>query len=119
VARSLYQTQRWQTLRLAVLQRDGRECQIRGPRCTRFADTAPHLVPSSLAPERFFDETNVVAARRRCNYSGGPSVRSSNRTNRLLVLHLQAVIEEQQAVIEELRRELAGRPEPSATPCIH
>jgi 5-methylcytosine-specific restriction endonuclease McrA len=126
MGRSLYSTVKWQRLRLAVLQRDGRVCQIAGPKCTGFADTAHHLVPSSVAPERFFDPSNLVAACRRCNYSGGPSVRSGNRTNRLLVLHLQsvveeqaAVLEEQEAVIEELRRELAGRPEPSATPCIH
>jgi hypothetical protein len=126
MGRSLYSTVKWQRLRLAILQRDGRVCQIAGPKCTGFADTAHHLVPSSLAPERFFDPSNLVAACRRCNYSGGPSVRSSNRTNRLLVLHLQDVVEEQAAVLEvqeaviaELRRELAQRREPSGTPRIY
>jgi 5-methylcytosine-specific restriction endonuclease McrA len=126
MGRSLYSTVKWQRLRLAILQRDGRVCQIAGPKCTGFADTAHHLVPSSLAPERFFDPSNVVAACRRCNYSGGPSVRTDNRTNRLLVLHLQEVVEEQAALVEEqaeeiaeLRRELGQRAEPSATPRIY
>ena len=119
MGRSLYQTSQWQRLRLAILQRDGRVCQIAGPKCTGIADTAHHLVPSSLAPERFFDPSNLVAACRRCNYSGGPSVRSNNRDNRLLVLHLQSVVEEQEAVIEELRRELERRREPSGTPRIY
>jgi hypothetical protein len=126
MGRSLYSTVKWQRLRLAILQRDDRVCQIAGPKCTGFADTAHHLVPSGLAPERFFDPTNIVAACRRCNYSGRPSVRSSNRTNRLLVLHLQSVVEEQaavleehEAVIEELRRELAGRVKPSGEPRIY
>jgi hypothetical protein len=126
MGRSLYSTVKWQRLRLAILQRDGRVCQIAGPKCTGFADTAHHLVPSGLAPERFFDPTNIVAACGRCNYSGRPSVRSSNRTNRLLVLHLQSVVEEQaavleehEAVIEELRRELAGRVKPSGEPRIY
>jgi hypothetical protein len=44
-----------------------------------------------------------------------PSAAPNNRTNRQLVAHLEAVIEEQQAEIEELRRELGERNEANGT----
>jgi hypothetical protein len=46
-----------------------------------------------------------------CNYGDGALVRSDNRTNRQLVAHLEQVVQEQEAEIEELRRELDGRAE--------
>jgi hypothetical protein len=49
----------------------------------------------------------LQAACTACKYGDGAVVRADNRTNRQLVAHLQSVVEEQQAEIDELRRELA------------
>jgi hypothetical protein len=71
--------------------------------------------PPRPNPEWFWDPTNLQAACKACNYGDGAVVRADNRTNRQLVAHLEAVIEEQQAEIEELRRELGERNEANGT----
>jgi hypothetical protein len=42
-----YSTARWQRLRKAVLAHYGYVCQLEGPRCTGYATTVHHLIPSS------------------------------------------------------------------------
>jgi 5-methylcytosine-specific restriction endonuclease McrA len=86
-------------------------CQIRGRRCTGIATTVHHILPSSTHPHLFYDPSNLQAACKPCNYRDGAVVRTDNRTNRQLVAHLQSVVEEQEAEIEELRRELEQRTE--------
>jgi hypothetical protein len=114
---SPYSTARWQRLRRIVLQRYGGLCQIRGRRCTGIATTVHHILPSSTHPHLFFDPPNLQAACKPCNYGDGAVVRADNRTNRQLVAHLESVVEEQAAEIEELRRELERQDEPE--PVIH
>jgi 5-methylcytosine-specific restriction endonuclease McrA len=106
MGRSLYSTVKWQRLRLAILQRDGRVCQIRGRRCTTLATIVHHIIPASVRPDLFFTPTNLQAACKPCNYGDGAVVRADNRTARQLVAHLQFVVEEQQAEIDELSRQL-------------
>jgi hypothetical protein len=115
---SPYSSARWQRLRLAVLRRDGGRCQIRGRRCTGTATTVHHVLPSSTHPHLFFDPSNLQAACKPCNYGDGAVVRADNRTNRQLVAHLESVVEEQAAEIEQLRRELERRDERHAVPRI-
>jgi 5-methylcytosine-specific restriction endonuclease McrA len=112
--RSPYSTARWQKLRRAILRRDGRLCQIRGRRCTGIATTVHHILPASTHPHLFWDPSNLQAACKPCNYGDGAVVRADNREPRQLVAHLEAVVEQQQAAIAELRRELERRPEPAA-----
>jgi hypothetical protein len=115
MSRSPYSSRRWQALRLAILRRDGGLCQIRGRSCTGIATTAHHILPSSTHPHRFFDPSNLQAACKPCNYGDGAVVRASNREARQLLAHLEFVVEEQQAEIDELRRELEQRPERAVT----
>jgi 5-methylcytosine-specific restriction endonuclease McrA len=59
-----YSTARWQRLRKAVLAHYGHVCQIAGTRCTGYATTVHHLIPSSQAPELFWSlRTSPPAAR--------------------------------------------------------
>ena len=103
---SLYSTAAWQKTRRAILARDGHICQLRGPKCTGIATTVHHLLPSSQYPHLFFDASNLAAACRHCNYSGGREIQLANRTDRQLLNHYEQIIERQQAEIEELRRQL-------------
>jgi class 3 adenylate cyclase len=57
-----YSTARWQRLRRAVLAHYGYVCQLEGPRCTGYATTVHHLVPSSQAPQLFWEPANLVAS---------------------------------------------------------
>jgi 5-methylcytosine-specific restriction endonuclease McrA len=57
-----YSTARWQKLRRAVLAHYGYVCQIEGPRCTGYATTVHHLIPSSQAPHLFL---GTIESRRR------------------------------------------------------
>jgi 5-methylcytosine-specific restriction endonuclease McrA len=41
-------TSAWKKLRLAVLERDGYRCQIKGPRCAVVANIADHVIPHHL-----------------------------------------------------------------------
>lgn len=60
-------TPAWRRLRLAVLERDGYTCRIRGPKCTTYADTVDHVVPVSKGgPDT---EANCRAACRSCHAS--------------------------------------------------
>jgi 5-methylcytosine-specific restriction endonuclease McrA len=95
-----YSTARWQKLRRAVLARYGHVCQVEGPRCTRYATTVHHLVPSSQAPHLFWEPANLVAACRRCNYGGGARVAAEN--TRRTIEDLRLLVEEQQQQIAEM-----------------
>jgi hypothetical protein len=48
-----YSTARWQRLRKAVLAYYGYVCQVEGPRCTGYATTVHHILPSSQYPNCF------------------------------------------------------------------
>jgi 5-methylcytosine-specific restriction endonuclease McrA len=100
-----YSTAAWQKLRKAVLARDGHVCQIRGLRCRGQATSVHHLIPSSQAPELFWEPTNLVAACGRCNYGDGARVAAGNR--RQLIEDLRALVEEQQQQIAEMAERLA------------
>jgi hypothetical protein len=79
-----YSTALWQKLRRAVLAHYGYVCHFEGPRCTGYATTIHHLIPSSQAPHLFWEPSTLVAACRRSNYGDGSRIaaetggRSSN-----------------------------------------
>jgi 5-methylcytosine-specific restriction endonuclease McrA len=100
-----YSTAAWQKLRKAVLARDGHLCQIRGPRCRGYATSVHHLVPSSQAPQLFWEPANLVAACSRCNYGDGARVAAQN--TRQTIEHLHALVEEQQQQIAQMAERLA------------
>jgi 5-methylcytosine-specific restriction endonuclease McrA len=101
-----YSTARWQRLRKAVLAHYGHVCQVEGPRCTGYATTVHHLVPSSQAPYLFWEPSNLVAACRRCNYGDGARVAAEN--TRQTIERLQQTIGDQQAQIDGLLEKLAA-----------
>jgi len=111
-----YGTAAWQKLRKAVLARDGHVCQIRGPRCRGYATSVHHLIPSSHAPELFWEPSHLVAACGRCNYGDGSRVAAQN--TRQTIEHLRALVEEQQQQITEMAERLA-RYEHSKRPAIY
>jgi 5-methylcytosine-specific restriction endonuclease McrA len=116
-----YRTAAWQRLRRQVLARDHYVCQVQGARCTRYADTAHHILPSSRYPDRFWDPANLQAACRACNFGDGARVKADNRASRLQIAYLERVIEAQQAEIDLLaarltRRENYSSPEPAPSP---
>jgi 5-methylcytosine-specific restriction endonuclease McrA len=80
-------------------------CQVEGPRCTGYATTVHHLIPSSQAPHLFWEPSNLVAACRRCNYGDGSRIAADNR--RRQIAHLQQLIDEQQQQIAEMAERLA------------
>jgi 5-methylcytosine-specific restriction endonuclease McrA len=113
-----YSTRRWQELRAAVLERDGYACRLRtSPRCRGSATTAHHLVPTSEAPDRFFDPSNVVAACGACNYGHGATVKGSR--SRQTIARLEEVIWRQDAEIARLTERLAEAERPRASPRIY
>jgi 5-methylcytosine-specific restriction endonuclease McrA len=87
-----YSTARWQRLRKAVLAHYGYVCQVEGPRCTGYATTVHHLVPSSQAPHLFWEPSNLAAACGRCNYGGGSRIAAEN--TRRTINDLRALVEE-------------------------
>jgi 5-methylcytosine-specific restriction endonuclease McrA len=93
-------------------------CPVRGPRCTVRATTVHHIVPSSLAPERFFDPTNLQAACATCNRHGA-LVQSENRNFRMAIANLERLVEEQRPEIERLTDELAAVDREPALPRIY
>jgi hypothetical protein len=105
-----YGSLRWKRLRLAVLNRDNYECQIRGPRCRGTANSVHHRIPSSEAPELFFDPENLEASCGACNSSGGAYL---TRDNRRAIIeqneYLERVVQAQQERIIELEDQLANR----------
>jgi 5-methylcytosine-specific restriction endonuclease McrA len=88
-----------------VLAHFGHVCQVQGPRCTGYATTVHHLVPTSQAPHLFWEPTNLVAACRPCNYGDGSRVAAEN--TRQTIERLRALIEEQQQQIAEMAERLA------------
>jgi 5-methylcytosine-specific restriction endonuclease McrA len=100
-----YSTARWQRLRKAVLAHYGYVCQLEGPRCTGYATTVHHLVPSSQAPHLFWEPSNLIAACGRCNYGDGARVAAEN--TRRTIKDLRALVEEQQQQIAEMAERLA------------
>ena len=65
---SIYETRQWRKVRLAVLERDGYACQIRGPECTRLATHVDHVIPALQAPYLQYDADNLRASCAKCNY---------------------------------------------------
>jgi 5-methylcytosine-specific restriction endonuclease McrA len=118
-----YSTRRWQQLRAYVLERDGYVCRLRtSPRCRGYANTAHHVQPTSEAPDRYFDETNVIASCGACNFAHGATVKGSR--SRETIARLEEIIWRQDAEIARLTAELAGyengeRERPRATPRIY
>jgi hypothetical protein len=88
-----------------VLAHYGHVCQLQGPRCTGYATTVHHRVPSSQAPHLFWEPMNLVAACGACNYGGGARIQADNRRRR--TAQLQQVIIEQQQEIARLVERLA------------
>ena len=74
-----YSTSRWQKTRKYVLERDGRVCRVRGPRCAGIATSVHHIVPSSTNPELFYELDNLVAACTPCNQGGGRRIAVANQ----------------------------------------
>jgi 5-methylcytosine-specific restriction endonuclease McrA len=111
-----YSTARWQRLRKAVLAHYGYVCQIQGPRCRGYPTSVHHLVPSSQAPELFWEPSNLVAACPRCNYGDGARVAAEN--TRRTIEDLRALVIEQQEQIAEMAERLA-RSEHPKRPAIY
>ena len=61
-----YNSPAWRRVRLAVLNRDGWVCQIRGPRCEVQANQADHVIPWRVGGA-IFDPDNLRAACGPCN----------------------------------------------------
>jgi hypothetical protein len=103
-----------------VLAHYGHVCQVEGPRCTGYATTVHHLVPSSQAPHLFWEPANLVASCKRCNYGDGSRVAAQN--TRATIERLQQIIGEQQQQIAHLLETVAGyeaaKPVKRATPAI-
>jgi hypothetical protein len=89
-----------------VIVRDNGLCQVRGPRCQVVATTAHHRRPSSQHPELFWNVENLEAACSACN-AHGAVVKAENRANPQTFAHLEQVIADQQAEINELVARLA------------
>ena len=115
-----YSTARWQRLRKAVLAHYGYVCQVEGPRCTGYATTVHHLIPSSQAPHLFWEPSNLVAACRRCNYGDGSRIAAVN--TRQTIERLRALVGEQEQEIAQLAERLAyyeDQLEKRRVPAIH
>jgi 5-methylcytosine-specific restriction endonuclease McrA len=112
-----YSTARWQRLRKAVLAHYGHVCQLQGPRCTGYATTVHHLVPSSQAPHLFWEPENLTASCGACNYGGGARVQADNRRRR--IAQLEQVIEHQAQQIAQLLEKVAQYEQPPAEPRIY
>lgn len=69
----------WRKVRRMVLVRDGRVCQMKGPRCTGVATTVDHVVPLALGGSDH--PSNLRAACAACNTSSGAGL--SSRAGRL------------------------------------
>jgi hypothetical protein len=88
-----------------VLAQYGHVCQVQGPRCACYATTVHHLIPSSQAPDLFWEPSNLAAACRRCNYGDGSRVAADNR--RQQIAYLQPLVEEQRQQIAQMAERLA------------
>ncbi|WP_301120312.1 HNH endonuclease [Mycolicibacterium fortuitum] len=58
-------TAHWKQQRAKALQRDGHQCQIRGPRCTIQATQVDHIIPVSQGGTD--DLTNLASACHNCH----------------------------------------------------
>lgn len=60
---------KWQnTIRPAILQRDGYQCQIRTPRiCTGYATVVDKIIPAAQRPDLAHEPSNLQAACDPCN----------------------------------------------------
>lgn len=68
-------TRRWRRFARMIIDRDLGLCQIRGPRCTRYATEVDHIVARADGGP-LWDEANCRAACKTCN-----SGRGAERTN--------------------------------------
>jgi 5-methylcytosine-specific restriction protein A len=59
----------WKLLRKRVLDRDGHECQIAGPRCTGTATEVDHIIPHIAGGD--MDMSNLRGACKPCNSALG------------------------------------------------
>jgi 5-methylcytosine-specific restriction endonuclease McrA len=116
-----YSTARWQRLRKAVLAYYGYVCQVEGPRCTGYATTVHHILPSSQYPELFWNPENLEAACSPCNYGDGSRIAAEN--TRHTIERLRALVEEQQQEIDRLLETIAryedAKPAKRPAPAIH
>jgi 5-methylcytosine-specific restriction endonuclease McrA len=97
-----------------VLAHYGHVCQVEGPRCTGYATTVHHLVPSSQAPHLFWEPANLVAACPRCNYGDGSRIAAQN--TRATIERLRALVEAQEQQIAQLANRLARYEDKPAKP---
>jgi 5-methylcytosine-specific restriction endonuclease McrA len=97
-----YGSTSWKRLRREILLRDNGFCQIQGPRCSGRATTVDHIVPASQAPALFWDPENLRGACGACN-SGRVSRMQADR-----VADLEAIVAQQQAMIEHLLEQLSA-----------
>jgi hypothetical protein len=115
VADRRYSTARWQRLRKAVLYRDGYVCRVQGPRCTGYATSVHHLVPSSERADLFWAESNLVASCSPCNYGGGRRIAADNGRRRIARLE-QTIVEQDQQIqrlLERVAQYESERPNPA------
>jgi hypothetical protein len=63
----------WKRTRKRILERDGYECGIGGPRCTGVATEVDHIVPHALGGDASLD--NLRAACKPCNAGLGSRAR--------------------------------------------
>jgi 5-methylcytosine-specific restriction endonuclease McrA len=118
-----YSTSLWQRTRKFVIARD-QACMLQTSlRCNRRAETAHHMLPSSLYPQHFFDVDYLVAACKPCNFGDGAKLRNANARNR--EAQLRSLVEEQRQEIERLLERLSryetpdGRPVKRPMPAIY
>jgi 5-methylcytosine-specific restriction protein A len=73
----------WRTTRRLVLVRDGYHCQVMGPNCIGRATTADHIIPRCEGGA-MLDMSNLRAACRPCNSSGGAMLANERRRGRAI-----------------------------------
>ena len=56
----------WKKIRLEILERDHRRCQIKGPGCTGEASEVDHITPVSMGGQ-WWEHENLRASCSRCN----------------------------------------------------
>ena len=79
---ALHGGRQWRTLRLAILQRDGYQCQIQANGCTQLADQVDHIVELVNGGAKY-DPTNLRAACTHCNASLGASMGNTRRDRKV------------------------------------
>ena len=102
-----YGSLRWKKLRLAVLNRDSHQCQIRGANCRGAANTVNHRLAVSEGGA-FFDPENLEASCGACNFSGGAYLTNDRR--RAIIednKYLEGVVRAQQQQIDQLLETVA------------